>query len=339
MSRKMVAALQRAGRLMQPPGLRTLGKVMKHLHRAQTAMLVGAPKPQRRAPAVRVPNGARFQTRTHRSVAGSRAYRLYLPASNPLRPKGLILMLHGCNQTADDFARGTRMNAEAERHGLAVVYPVQTSTNNAALCWNWFTPGDQTRDAGEPAELASLMRKLTKEFGLAREAVFVAGLSAGGAMAAILADVYPDVFAAAGVHSGLARGAANSAWSAMAAMRRGGRAETPASATGIPDHPVRRIIFQGDADGTVHVSNAASIVAAAMGEDATPRSVVERTVRGRRYVRSDYAGPDGDVRLQFWLLKGAGHAWSGGSAAGSFTDPKGPDATALMVRFFLAARA
>lgn len=336
MSRKMLAAMKRAGRLMQPPGLRTLGKVIKHLRSAQTVMLRGVPATPRREGPVRVPKGARFLTRSHRSVAGVRSYRLYLPASHPLRPKGLILMLHGCKQTADDFARGTRMNAEAEKHGLAVVYPVQTANNNAHLCWNWFTPGDQGRGAGEPAELASLMRKLTKEFGLKRGCVFVAGLSAGGAMAAILADVYPDVFAAAGVHSGLARGAASSVWTALAAMRGGSGIEAATPASGIPDHPVRRIVFQGDADGTVHVSNAERIVAAALGEDAVPSHVVERSVRGRSYERSDFHGPDGKVRLQLWLLKGADHAWSGGSASGSFTDPAGPDATALMVRFFLA---
>ncbi len=336
MTRKMVAAIERAGRLMQPPGLRSFGRMMKGLRRAQMRLLDGlaeAPKPARDP---RLPDGARFLTRSHRTAAGQRAYRLYLPASQPVRPKGLILMLHGCNQTAEDFARGTRMNAEAEKHGLAVVYPVQTSAHNAAQCWNWFAPGDQARGGGEPAELASLMRKLTKDFGLKRHRVFVAGLSAGGAMAAILADVYPDVFAAAGVHSGLARGAASDMWSALAAMRGDGGAGEPPRAAGTPEHPVRRIVFQGDADETVHVSNADRIVTLALGEAPPPARVTKRSVRGRSYVRSDYLAPDGTVQLQLWLVKGGGHAWSGGSPAGSFTDPKGPDATALMVRFFLA---
>ncbi len=173
--------------------------------RAVRALL---PKATRRVVAVapRIPPGAQYLTRRHRSTAGSRSYRLYLPASQPQRPKGLILMLHGCNQTPDDFALGTHMNALAEKHGLAVAYPAQTGGQNAASCWNWFKPANQARGAGEPAILAALTRKLMKDFGLGRDAVFVAGLSAGGAMAAILADVYPDLFSAAGVHSGLARG-------------------------------------------------------------------------------------------------------------------------------------
>ena len=117
-------------------------------------------------------------------------------------------MLHGCNQTPDDFAVGTHMNAMAEKHGLAVAHPAQTRHHNAASCWNWFKPVNQLRGAGEPEILASLARKLMKEFSLTRDGVFVAGLSAGGAMAAILADVYPDIFSAVGVHSGLAREAA-----------------------------------------------------------------------------------------------------------------------------------
>lgn len=332
MSRKMLAAMRKASRMMQPARLRSLGKVIKHLRQAQTAML-GTPPKAVSAP-VRQAAGARFVARSHRSAGGSRAYKLYLPASHPRRPRGLILMLHGCNQTPDDFARGTHMNAEAEKHGLAVVYPAQTARDNAGSCWNWFRPGDQERGAGEPAELASLTRKLMKDWQLPRGSVFVAGLSAGGAMAAILAETYPDLFSAAAVHSGLARGAARDVLSAMSAMRSGSRAEAMVPETG---PPVRWIVFHGDADSTVDVSNAARIVAGVLGDVAGPVRVSERSVRGRGYARSDYARPDGVIRLQMWLLKGAGHAWSGGRAAGSYTDPKGPDATALMVRFFLAA--
>jgi poly(hydroxyalkanoate) depolymerase family esterase len=161
---------------------------------------------------------------THRTAAGSRAYRLHLPSDHADTPKGLVLMLHGCNQTPDDFAKGTGMNRHADKHGLVIVYPAQTTAENAAACWNWFRPGNQVRNRGEPALLASLTKKLMKQYGLERNAVFVAGLSAGGAMAAILADVYPDVFSAAGIHSGLARGSASDVLSAMSA--------TPNDATG-----------------------------------------------------------------------------------------------------------
>lgn len=318
---------------------RTLGTVLGHLRMAQTLMPGAKPGSSRRGPAPRIPTGAQYLTRLHSGTAGSRSYKLYLPASQPRRPKGLIVMLHGCNQTPDDFAAGTHMNALAEKHGLAIAYPAQTVGQNRASCWNWFKPGNQARGAGEPAILASLTRKLAKELGLGRDAVFVAGLSAGGAMAAILADVYPDVFSAAGVHSGLARGAARDVVSAMSAMRSGGASDGTAAGVVVRSDPVRRIVFQGDTDSTVHPSNAAVIVAAAMGTAAVPARVGKRSVRGRGYVRSDFEGADGLVLLELWMVEGTGHAWSGGRTAGSYTDNKGPDASAQMIRFFLTRSA
>lgn len=314
---------------------RRLGAVVKKLRAVQSFVpRPGAGKAER-GPAPRIPEGAQYLTRKHRSATGSRLYKLYLPASAPDRPTGLILMLHGCEQTPDDFAVGTHMNTLAEKHGLAVAYPAQHKGHNAASCWNWFKPGDQKRGAGEPAMLAALARKLMREFGLKQDTTFVAGLSAGGSMAAILADVYPDVFSAAGIHSGLARGSARDMMSAMSAMRRGGTPEGILSDAGKP-MPGRRIVFQGDADATVNPSNAPLIVAAAVGDDAVPVKVGRRSVRGRGYARSDYAGPDGVVRLELWMLEGTGHAWSGGRAEGSYTDRNGPDASAQMIRFFLA---
>lgn len=310
-------------------GGRTLGLVLTQLRVAKKLLPGASAKPMNPCEP-RVPVGARFLTRSHRSAAGSRAYRLYLPTSAPV---GLILMLHGCNQTPEDFALGTHMNAVAERHGLAVAYPAQTGGHNATTCWNWFKPAKQARGGGEPAILASLARKLTRGFGLNRDSGFVAGLSAGGAMAAILVDVYPDVFSAAGVHSGLARGSARNVPSAMSAMRSGGTAGDASPAK--TSHPVRRIVFHGDADGTVHPSNAAQFVAAAMGNNAVAARVTTRAVKGRGYARSDFVGADGKVALELWMLDGAGHAWSGGRAAGSYTERAGPDASAQMVRFFL----
>lgn len=138
----------------------SLGTVMKQLRAVQSLMpgAVGRSKARMTAPSI--PKGAQYLSRTHRSAAGSRGYKLYLPASQPERPRGLILMLHGCTQTPDDFAAGTHMNTLAENHGLAVAYPAQTGSHNAASCWNWFRPDDQIRNAGEPAILASLTRKL-----------------------------------------------------------------------------------------------------------------------------------------------------------------------------------
>lgn len=330
------ALKKKASKAATPNVGRTLGIVLRQLRAAQSLLPGAMAGTASQTAAPRIPKGAQYLSRTHRSAAGSRDYKIYLPASQPQRPKGFILMLHGCHQTPDDFALGTHMNALAEKHGLAVAYPSQTTGQNAASCWNWFKPGNQIRGAGEPAILASLARKLTKDLGLDRGRVFVAGLSAGGAMAAIMADVYPDVFSAAGIHSGLARGAAHDMHSAILAMRNGSASHAIPLSTSGQSHRVRRIVFQGDADGTVHPSNTAMIVAAAVGSEATPARISKRSGRGRGYARSDFTAPDGGVLLELWMLDGAGHAWSGGRAPGSYTDSTGPDASAHMVRFFLA---
>jgi len=363
MKNSFTKALRRAKRLMRlakpPKSLRKVPKTMtaamvKPARALMTGTLAKTPRPRKparrkaagtpgavassssRSPAPRIPDGVQYLARKHRSAAGSRDYKLYIPASDPKRPMGLILMLHGCNQGPDDFALGTHMNALAEKHRLVIAYPSQTARQNAAACWNWFKPGHQQRGAGEPAILASLTRKLMREFGLDRDTAFVAGLSAGGGMASILADVYPDIFSAAGIHSGVARGTARNVVSAMRAMRKGGAPPVHAPILPAPGPRVRRIVFQGDADRTVHPSNADTIIAMAMGRDAVPAKVGKRTVRGRGYARSDYTAPDGAVLVEMWMIEGAGHAWSGGRKAGSYTDNKGPDASAQMVRFFLA---
>lgn len=314
---------------------RSLGVVLGQLRAARALMaapLTPASAPKRNA---LLPDGAQFVTRRHRGVAGSRGFKLYLPTAPQVRPKGLIVMLHGCNQTPDDFARGTHMNALAHKHVLAVAYPAQTRGQNAASCWNWFQPAHQSRNTGEPAILAALTRKLMKEFGLKRDAVFVAGLSAGGAMAAILANEYPDVFSAVGVHSGLARGTASNAMSAMLVMHNGANAEPPQPDRVVHVPAVRWIIFQGEEDQTVHPSNATHLLSTIVGPDASPARSVTRAVKGRTYLRTSYDSQNESPLVENWLVKAAGHAWSGGRSSGSYTDPKGPDASVQMIRFFL----
>ena len=161
-----------------------------------------------------------FRARRFQSAAGSVAYKLYMPADHAGRELALVLMLHGCTQNPDDFARGTRMNALADEFGLIVAYPLQPKSANAQGCWNWFDARHQQRGAGEPAVLAGLAQELASEFKIDRRRIFVAGLSAGGAMADILSSAYPDVFSAAGIHSGLPHGAACDVMSAFAAMKR-----------------------------------------------------------------------------------------------------------------------
>jgi poly(hydroxyalkanoate) depolymerase family esterase len=236
-------------------------------------------------------------------------------------------MLHGCTQDADDFACGIRMNDLAETHGLIVAYPEQCRGQNAHACWNWFRPGDQGRTGGEPEILATLARSLAEEFAVDRTRVFVAGLSAGGAMATILGATHPEVFRAVGVHSGLPHGAAHDVVSAFAAMR----GEGAARSNGRP--PVPTIVFHGTADLTVHPSNAERILDAA-SLDRVDRS--DLVSGGRRCSRAVSTGADGAPVSELWLIEGAGHAWSGGAPQGSHTDPRGPDASAEMIRFFLS---
>lgn len=273
-------------------------------------------------------SGARFDWRVIETAQGRRDYRLYVPASLPEGPQGLVLMLHGCTQSPDDFAAGTAANSHADRLGLIVAYPAQTRSHNAQACWNWFRPSDQTRDSGEPAILAALARTLAAEFSIPKDRVFAAGLSAGGAMAAILGKAYPDVFSAVAIHSGLAAGSASDVVSAFAAMR--GEARTGSGRTTSP----RTITFHGTADSTVHPVNSAQIMSAA--REAAHKAIVTKGVaNGRSFTLGRTLAPDGTRLTEDWLIEGAGHAWSGGSPAGSYTDANGPDATALMLGFFL----
>ena len=254
---------------------RPLAEVVRTLRdgRAATANL-RALHGLRPAPHLPLPDGARFEARSHVGATGARDYRLYVPASAARGARGLVVMLHGCTQTPEDFAAGTGMNALAEAHGLLVAYPGQTASDNPNACWNWYRPKDQARGTGEPAIIAGLTSAVADEFDLPTDRIFVAGLSAGGAMAAILGETYPDLYAAVGVHSGLPRGAASDVRSAFAAMRHAPAVGTPTPVGRTP----RVIVFHGGADATVHPSNAAEIVARA-GVDV-PGATTEQTAAG-----------------------------------------------------------
>jgi poly(hydroxyalkanoate) depolymerase family esterase len=259
-----------------------------------------------------------------------REYKLYVPPQAGARRLPLVVMLHGCTQDPDDFAAGTRMNDAARAQGFFVLYPAQSREANPQRCWNWFKHTHQQRGRGEPALLAAMTRHVMAKHGIAPDRVYVAGLSAGGAMAAILGQAYPDLYAAVGVHSGLASGAAKDLPSALAAMRSGADAEA-SEAPGIPT-----IVFHGDADSTVHPANGHHVVrASAARSDGEPQAHRERANGGRNYTRHVHRSPAGDVLAEHWVVHGSGHAWSGGSRQGSYTDPAGPDATDEMLRFFL----
>lgn len=248
-------------------------------------------------------------------------------------------MLHGCKQDPDDFAAGTNMNSVAERYGVLVAYPGQPASANVSSCWNWFRPADQMRDAGEPAIIAGLTREIMSEFGLHRGQVFVAGLSAGGAMAAVMGETYPDLYAGVGIHSGLAYGSANDVVSAFAAMRgETGAAQRRKPARTGSEPGIRTIVFQGSADAVVHPSNAERIIAEA-GLQSAPGAIRREngaSAAGRGYIRTVITDPDGDPAVEYWLIADTGHAWSGGNPDGSYADPAGPDASTEMMRFFFA---
>ena len=250
-------------------------------------------------------------------------------------------MLHGCTQSPDDFAAGTRMNALAEEHRCLIAYPAQPSAANPSKCWNWFSPDDQQRGRGEPSLIAGITRQILRDHPVDPGRVYVAGLSAGGAAAAILGRAYPDLYAAIGVHSGLACGAASDLPSALTAMRQGGtsaeRRAGDVSATGGGARIVPTIVLHGDQDTTVHPRNGDEVIAQAKAAATPLQATVERgqVPGGHAYSRTMYADPAGSALLEHWTIHGAGHAWAGGSSAGSYTDPRGPDAAREMLRFFL----
>ena len=260
---------------------------------------------------------------------GALQYKLYTPPGPQAQSMPLVLMLHGCTQDPDDFAAGTGMNAIALEHGFAVLYPAQQQTANSQRCWNWFKPTDQQRDGGEAALLAALVQHVTAQHAIDPRRVYVAGLSAGGAMASILGHTHPDLFAAVGVHSGLACGAANGLISALSVMKSGNGRSTLQSTVPI-------IVFHGDADTVVHPHNGQAVLQSVVGagEQSTPNKVQSKSPQGRTYTRTRYQREDGSSLAEYWELHGAGHAWSGGSNSGSYTDPLGPDASAEMWRFF-----
>jgi poly(hydroxyalkanoate) depolymerase family esterase len=266
---------------------------------------------QRKAP-------GRFVTRTYTNRAGTRAYKTYLPVGYRGRSLPLVVMLHGCKQTPDDFAAGTRMNQLADERGFLVLYPAQSREANLSRCWNWFSAADQQRDHGEPSIIAGMTRQVIARYRADPRRVYVAGLSAGGAMAAIMGATYPELYAAVGIHSGLPHASARDTVSALAAMRgqRPGTAVLPAVPT---------IVFHGDRDTTVHPRNGE------LGFLAVALHTESGEAGGRPYTRTVHRGRP---RLEHWLVHGAGHAWSGGNPRASYTDPTGPDATREMLRFF-----
>jgi poly(hydroxyalkanoate) depolymerase family esterase len=311
-----------------------IGRLRQSKLRSFSLDALGGLRPRK---ALEIPDGAQFLSRSFACAAGRRSYKLYIPHRRHAGRRALLVMLHGGTQDADDFAAGTRMNALAEEHGLLVAYPSQCKSANPSSCWNWFHPEHQMRGAGEPTIIAGITNKIAAEYDVDPQRVFVAGLSAGGAMAAVMGVTYPEIYAAIGVHSGLPYKSATDVASAFAAMRgdpgiRGQRKPRRAAAN---DPRMRTIVFHGDADRIVHPSNAAKIIEAQAQPGDSVERAKARSSASRAYTRAVTRGKTGSAVMEQWLIHGSGHAWSGGSPDGTYTDPHGPDASREMLRFFL----
>jgi poly(hydroxyalkanoate) depolymerase family esterase len=346
--------LTRAGRLAEATALiqRTLGGISAPVERSiladvpnEAGVRVVEVTPALPGPTIKGGTGAspssqpggKFVEGAYSNSAGTRTYKLYIPRRYTGQAVPLIMMLHGCTQNAVDFAAGTRMNMLAEGKTFLVTYPEQISSANNSKCWNWFQPADQQRDMGEPSLIAGITRQIMNSYHVDSNRVYMAGMSAGGAMAVIMASMYPDLYAAVGVHSGLAYGAAHDVRSGFAAMRRGIGRSARQLTTVIP-----LIAFHGDHDTTVSPVNADHLLdqwllATSHEQGRSAQSTkVERgqVIGGRAYTHSLYYDVSGHAIAEKWLVHNASHAWSGGSSDGSFTDPRGPDASTELLRFF-----
>lgn len=316
--------------------------------RAKRVVAATTVNPETAKPKVRKRRTAAFSEATYHHATGQRVYKLYGVPVAGAKPVPLVVMLHGCKQWPDDFALGTRMNQHADARGCMVLYPAQSRFANGYGCWNWFNPQDQAREGGETALLAGMVRHVMDSHPVDPQQVVVMGLSAGAAMAVNLACAYPELVRGLGIHSGLPYGAAQGAMAALKAMKEGASttAGWPLESQAIPV-----IVFHGDGDEVVHPVNAVQLVAQCTGKPfradtkaalttALPEPVqAETTPEGavHGHTRHVYRGVDGKTLHEYWLVHGAGHAWSGGEPTGSYTDASGPDATREMLRFLLGA--
>jgi poly(hydroxyalkanoate) depolymerase family esterase len=313
-----------------------LGKALSGLRKPRLA-LEGLTVVKPRKP-LQIPEGAQFLNKRFTCEAGSRTYKLYIPARAHKGKRALIVMLHGGTQSADDFAAGTRMNALAEEHGFLVAYPNQAKAANPSLYWNWFKPEHQMHGAGEPSIIAGITSEIASEYDVDPKRVFVAGLSAGGAMAAVMGATYPDLYAAVGIHSGLAYGSATDVPSAFAAMRGDALSGLGAPLRESGHRRTPTIVFHGDGDNIVHPSNATRIVETQGRLGTHTKRKRDASGDGRGFTHTVTRDEAGFPVGEHWLIHSGGHAWSGGSLDGSYTDPQGPDASREMVRFFFEER-
>jgi poly(hydroxyalkanoate) depolymerase family esterase len=344
---------------------RVLDSVMGSARRApDAAAAVGALDGVAAAARATAAEGGHFIASSFRDGPRQGRYKLFVPPGHTGRLLPLVVMLHGCTQDADDFAAGTAMNEHAREQGFFVLYPEQSRQANPARCWNWFKAAHRHRGSGEPALIAGMTRSVMQGHGIDAQRVFIAGLSAGGAMAGIVAAAYPETFAAAGVHSGLPREGAIGIAEALVPLGRASTATASAFSARraaallpiepVPLRPVPTIVFHGDRDSVVAPANGEGVIAIALGIHAgagalapsatRPRRVEQGRVRGRAFTRTLHMARSecrpvssehgAEAFAEHWLIHGAGHGWCGGRPEGSYTDAGGPDASREMLRFF-----
>ncbi len=302
-------------------------------------------------------NGSLWQQFTYHSPVGIRPYFVYTPENYRVGVAvPLVVMLHGCTQTATDFAFGTRMNQLADQYKFIVVYPQQTNIYNQNLCWNWFESSNQIRGNGEPAIIAGIIQAVEQnisQWTIDIHRVYVAGFSAGAAMAVILGATYPDIFAAIGVHSGLEYQAATDTVNSLKVMSLGGpnpqqQGQAAFDAMGTTTRVIPTIVYQGSSDIVVHPINGNQVTQQWMRTDqltsngtykaefGNPSSTENEQVPfGHSYNVFRWNDSYGYEQQEYWKIDGMGHAWSGGSPDNSYTDPSGPNASLAMVQFFM----
>jgi poly(hydroxyalkanoate) depolymerase family esterase len=344
----VLKALKRVSQIPGPLTHFVSKKILGTLHPDMPRRAIPEGDETASAAALEPGNPGKFVERIYKSALGSRNYKVYIPKGYKSLPLPVVVMLHGCTQTPDDFAAGTGMNDLADRDGFLVIYPAQSAAANVLRCWNWFNPKDQDRARGEPSLIAGITLEISAEFAVDKQRIFVAGLSAGAAMAVILGATYPDLFSAVGAHSGLPYRAARGVTSALEAMRRGGPVRAKSELHSAQESaneldPIRTIVFHGDQDSTVDMCNGSAIIEQALGRAAQRSGPllkvdVRRFENGRESTATAYLDSQARPVFEHWVVHGAGHAWSGGSPQGSYSDDSGPHASVEMVRFFLRRR-
>lgn len=282
-----------------------------------------------------------FEWHTYAGDAGTRRYRLFVPASaDATKPAPLVVMLHGCTQDPDDFARGSRFNELAARAGAIVAWPEQTGSHHPQKCWTWYDPANQAAGRGEPALVAAITREVMASRAIDPRRVYVGGVSAGAAMAVNTAAAYPELFAAVASHSGIPYRAAADVPHAIAVMRTGS-SDPAILAYALQDALGGRrlplIAIHGAADPVVVPTNSRQLAAQWAGVLGLTASPAERGTEGGLGIeRTRWKASDGSIAVELIVVDSLAHAWSGGSAEGTFTDARGPDASRLILDFLLS---